>query len=274
VQIRRLVISMCVLFTLTGTTICYGGADRATPKTTHLESLPFFSSSGVVINSQAQPGHYLGRRITRGLQMGPTQYATVSIALGGRYDTLTGTVYVDDGQKGAGSFTMTGYNSRGKSSSLFSATLVHGKQETFTISITNITPLALSMGANGWFDVVADLTAGTPAPKPPSGPQVIVRYPTGGAGVAANSKVLVAWQPFPHALNYVLQLWLVRQDGGTVVNNKSLVTMTTLIYHSTTYSWDNHGFLPGVYQYDLIPLDANGNALAPRSNPQQITLAS
>jgi hypothetical protein len=275
VRMRQAILSMCLIVLLSSTGICYGDTPPATPKTTRLESLPFISSSGVVINSSTQPGHYLGRPISRGLQIGPTPYSRVTIPLGGRYETLAGVVYVEDGEKGAGSFSLVGVGTHGNSSSLFSASLAPKKEEPFTISIKGITSLSLATAGSGWFDVVADLTIGsTPTPQAPSGPQVIVRYPTGGAGVAADSKVLFAWQPFPHALNYVLQIWLIRPSGSTMITNRSLVTMTTLIYHATAYTWDNHGFLPGVYQYDLIPLDANGNALAARSNPQQITLAS
>lgn len=265
--------NVCLIAILSGTTICHGDAPPVTPKIIHLESLPFVSSSGVVTNSPTQPGHYLGRPVTRGLQIGPSRYSVVVLSLGGGYDSLSGVVYAEDGKTSGGTFSMKGSSASSGSSSLFSASLTPGKQEPFTLSIKGMTSLTLSMGETGWFDVVADLTVGATVAQAPAGPQVIVRYPTGGAGVAAESKVLFAWQPFSHALNYVLQIWLLRQTGSTVINNTTTVTMTTLIYHATTYTWDNHGFLPGVYQYDLIPLDANGNALAARSNPQQITLA-
>jgi hypothetical protein len=197
----------------------------------------------------------------------------VTFALGGQYHILAGVVYADDAQKSEDAFSISGSGAHG-SKSLFSISLGSKKQAAFRVSTQGLTSVTLGTGVMGRLDVVADLTAGTKAAEAPTGPQVTVRYPVGGAGVAAGTKVPFAWEPFARASSYVLQLWLIQQTGTTPINASTPVTLSTLLYHKTTYIWDTTDFLPGVYQYDLIPLDAHGNALAPRSNQQQITLAS
>jgi len=244
------------------------------PPTTPLESLTFVTSIGTTADSPTHPGRYLGHPILRGLEIGPAQFSSVTFALGGQYEVLTGIVYVNDAQKSVGSFAISGVDTHGSRSSLYSISLAPKKQASFKISTHGLASLTLGLGATGLFDVVADLTGESKAPVAPTGPQVLVRYPVGGAGVAAGTKVPFAWQPFARASSYVLQLWLVQQTGTTPINASTPVTLSTLVFQNTSYVWDTTGFLPGVYQYDLIPLDAAGNALAPRNNPQQITLAS
>jgi hypothetical protein len=266
------VAAICLMLAMANSAISAGAATQ-TRTTTTLESLTFASSVGAVTDSPAHPGRYLGRPILRGLQLGLTQYSAVSFALDGQYDVLAGTVYADDAQKSDGSFTISGSDGH-ISKSLFSISLGAKKQAAFRLSTRGLTSITLGMGAIGRLDVVANLTTSTKAPVAPTGPQVVVRYPVGGAGVAAGTKVPFAWEPFAHASSYVLQLWLVQQTGTTPLSASTPVTLSSLVFHKTSYTWDTTGFLPGVYQYDLIPLDASGNALASRSNQQQITLAS
>jgi hypothetical protein len=271
--VRRFVaMAVCLLVGLASLHVPSGGA-ATTATTTPLESLTFVSSAGVVTDSPSHPGRYLGRPIVRGLQLGLTQYPSVSFALGGHFDVLAGIVYADDAQKILESFYISGYDGHG-SKSLFSISLAPRKQAAFKVSTQGLTSITVSAGVKGVLDVVADLTVGSKAPTAPTGPQVIVRYPVGGAGVAAGTKVPFAWQPFARASSYVLQLWLVQQTGTTPISASTPVTLSTLVYQKINYIWDTTGFLPGVYQFDLIPLNTQGNALAPRSNPQQITLAS
>jgi hypothetical protein len=195
-------------------------------------------------------------------------------ALGGRFDMLSGVVYANDALKTEGLFFISSVDAHGAKASLFNVALGPGKQAAFKISIHGVTSLVLGTGGAGFFDIVAGLTPAGQAPAVSPGPQVVVRYPTGGAGVAAGSKVPFAWEAFPDAVSYVLQIWLVKQAGTTAITARTPVVLSTLVFQKTTYVWDDRGFLPGDYQYDLIPLDAEGNALAPRSSPQQITVAS
>ena len=270
---RSAVVVVCLLMVLANLGVSSGVAATGTPQTTPLESLTFVTSTGVTTATPAHPGRYLGHPILRGLEIGPAQYSSVTFSLGGQYEVLAGIVYVDDAEKSMGSFSISGIDAHGSKSFLYSVSLGPKKQATFRVSTHGLTSVTVSSGG-GLFDVVADLTAGSKVPVAPTGPQVIVRYPVGGAGVAAGTKVPFAWQPFAHAASYVLQLWLVQQMGTTPISANTPLTLSTLVYHKISYVWDTTGFLPGVYQYDLIPLDADGNALAPRSNPQQITLAS
>jgi hypothetical protein len=271
---RLLVVGLCLLLMPANLHASSGSAAPGTPTTIPLESLTFVTSSGVAIDSATHPGSFLGHPILRGLELGPSQFSSVTFALNGQYDVLAGTVYVNDAQKTAQSFSISGIDAHGSKSSLYALSLGPKKQAAFKVSTHGFTSITLTNGATGVFDVVADLTPATKATPAPTGPQVIVRYPVGGAGVAAGTKVPFAWQPFAHASSYILQLWLVQQTSNTPINASTPVTLSTLVYHQTSYTWDTTGFLPGVYQYDLIPLDADGNALAPRNNQQQITLAS
>ena len=269
---RRVALIAGLMIVITNLGVSSGAATGA-PPTTPLESLTFVTSTGVAVDSPAHPGRYLGHPVLRGLELGPTQYSSVTFSLGGQYETLTGTVYANDAQKSQASFSIAGFDAHG-SKSLYSTSLGPKQRTSFKISTHGLTTISIGMGATGLLDVVADLTGSSKAPVEPTGPQVIVRYPVGGAGVAAGTKVPFAWQAFPRATSYVLQLWLVQQTGTTPITATTSVTLSTLVFGKTSYLWDTTGFLPGVYQYDLIPIDARGNALAPRNNPQQITLAS
>jgi len=118
-------------------------------------------------------------------------------------------------------------------------------------------------------DIVATLSIGS---LPPT--QVVPRYPTTGSAVAPESSVPFAWQAFPGATNYLFHIWLVNQSSSIALSKYSQVTFSTLVYHKTSYTWNNHGFLPGVYQYQVLPLDTTGKALASFRTPVQITVAS
>jgi hypothetical protein len=65
---------------------------------------------------------------------------------------------------------------------------------------------------------------------------------------------------------------MVSQSGSATITKYTPVTFSTLVYHMTSYTWDDHGFLPGTYQYTLLPLDARGKALAGWSTSVQIAL--
>jgi len=104
--------------------------------------------------------------------------------------------------------------------------------------------------------------------------QVVPRYPTSNAGVPANSKVLVGWQPFPGARNYLFHVWVVNIDASATITAKTPLAFSATVYHGAKYTWDDTGFPTGTYQYALLPLDAKSKALAGWSAPTQITIAS
>ncbi len=95
-------------------------------------------------------------------------------------------------------------------------------------------------------------------------------YPTGGAGLPLGVPVRVAWQPFPHATSYLFHVWMVKQDGSKTITPATPLTLSTLVYNKTIYTWNTRGFLPGTYQYSLLPLDSHGNALFPWSPSVEI----
>jgi hypothetical protein len=53
----------------------------------------------------------------------------------------------------------------------------------------------------------------------------------------------------PRAVNYAFHVWMVSQSGSATITKYTPVTFSTLVYHMTSYTWDDHGFLPGTYQY-------------------------
>jgi hypothetical protein len=131
----------------------------------------------------------------------------------------------------------------------------------------------LTVGAQetcvGPVDVQGTLTIG-----PPAMTQVVPRFPTGNAGVPAESKVLFAWKPFPRATNYAIHIWLVGLSGSAVLTPTTPFSFSGSVYHKTSYTWNDRGFPPGTYQYSLLPLDDSGHNLAGWSTPVQFTIAS
>src|SRR5437764_3973260 len=76
------------------------------------------------------------------------------------------------------------------------------------------------------FDVQGTLTKG-----PPPINQVVPRFPTGNAGVPADSKALFAWQPFPRATNYAIHIWLVGLSGSAVLTPTTPFSFSGSAYH-------------------------------------------
>lgn len=243
-----------------------------------LESLPA-TNTGVDVLSVTTPGHYRGTALTHGVQLwfhnGDQQQA--EFRLQNKYETLTGTVYGDDKNiHGSGTFTIYNSGDANHKKALFTTPITGNTQVPFHISVRGVSFLyleyAFSCCNDGAIDVVAAVSNGTSSPKPST--QVIPRYPTNGAGVAANSKVLFGWQPFPHATSYAFHIWLVGLSGSASLTSSTPFSFSASIYHKTSYTWDDHGFLPGTYQYSLLPLDDQGHNLAGWSTPTQITIAS
>ncbi len=130
----------------------------------------------------------------------------------------------------------------------------------------------LTMSLDGRLADVANDIVGTATTGPLAPTRVTPQYPTGGAGVPANSRVQVAWQPFPGAANYLFRVWLVSPHRPVTLTSRTPVTVSTLVYHATTYTWNNAGYPAGSYQYQILPLNERGTALGVWSEPITITV--
>lgn len=147
-----------------------------------------------------------------------------------------------------------------------------GHESTFIAQDSGV--LSLQINDEGLSDNDGTLTVWiTPSPPAPSTTNTIVAlYPTGNAGVPPDTKVRFAWKAFPHAMHYAFHIWMVKQAGSVTIKSTTPVVFSTLVFDKTAYLWNNQGFLPGVYQYSLLPLNANGDALAPWCSPIQINI--
>jgi hypothetical protein len=66
-------------------------------------------------------------------------------------------------------------------------------------------------------------------------------------------------------------LGIVQADSNTA---STPFSFSASIFHKTSYTWNDHGFLPGTYYYSLLPLDDQGHNMAGWSAPTQFTIAS
>ncbi len=236
-----------------------------------LDSLPLVQGSYAHILTIQNPGHYRDMTLNSGVQLGGCNTSTATFGLHGKYDELSGTIY-DENTNSDDSVPFVIYDSSDSANKrvLYSAT-VHGlDQKIFRVPVRGVDYLSLFEGDCGSaLDIVATLSIGS---LPPT--TVVSRYPAVNAGVPANSKVLVGWQPFPGATNYLFHVWVVNMDASATITAKTPLAFSATAYHSTKYTWDDTGFPTGAYQYALLPLDAKGKALAGWSAPMQITIAS
>jgi len=268
-------------------------------KAVSLDSLPLVQSDsgGANILTPGSPGHYRDMTINNGVQLSGNCYDNYNECLGHgvqlsgnchgsvaefnlqrKYDEFFGTIY-DEFTDTGDTAHMTVYDASNPNQkhALYRMSLPGLGQVHFRIRVRGVTYVLLAQDTEcnvsvhppSNLDVVATLSIGS---LPPT--QVVSRFPTGNAGEPANSKVLFGWQPFPRAVNYAFHVWLISQNGSAAITKYTPVTYSTLVYHTTSYTWDDHGFLPGTYQYALLPLDARGKALAGWGTPVQITLAS
>jgi hypothetical protein len=244
-----------------------------------LDSLPLedSDSSGARIITGQNPDQYRDTTLNSGVQLpADCQTGTATFRLHGKYDELSGVIYdtYNDSTDAGLSFVIYDSSDPANKRVLYSTT-VHGLDQThFSVRVRGVDYLSLfsnySGGCGSWpLDIVATLSIGT---LPPTA--VVSRYPAANAGVPANSKVLVGWQPFLGATNYLFHVWVVNTDASATITAKTPLAFSATAYHSTKYTWDDTGFPTGAYQYALLPLDAKGKALAGWSAPTQITIAS
>jgi hypothetical protein len=252
-------------------------ARAATPqygKVVSLESLTTSDVDGFTVISPSQPASYHGRPITHGIQIpgSDSGEAHVRYQLGLRYVQLFGAIYGDDKNTATGSYFDVYDTSH--TVDLSQARLLYRYEfkeadgsAKFNIDVRGVNFITLRPEGGSMWDLVAYLSTGTLAPT-----QVKPLYPIRNTGVPAGSRVLFGWQPFPGAANYIFHIWLVKSSGNQPFTPATPASLSVTIHGKTTYTWDDHGFLPGIYQYDLLPLDSKGTSLAAWSNLQQITL--
>lgn len=244
-----------------------------------LESLPIAGNSeGVSVISPGNAGHYRGDAITHGLQLNIAGYTHAEFHLHQQYEELTGTVYADDGDGGSTpSFDIYDSSDPAHKQVLYTVTLGAEHKASFKVPVHGVDFIMLAMDNPGELDVVATLSSGissngtSPTPKPA---QIRIRYPTANADVPANSKVIFAWQPFAGAANYAFLICVVGLSGAATIIPSTPLTFATTIHHKASFTWDDHGFLPGTYYYSVLPLDNSGHNLAGWSSPVQITVTS
>jgi len=243
-----------------------------------LDSLPLLDSesSNAHILTIQNPGHYRATTLNSGVQLGGcdgNNAATATFRLHGKYDELSGIIYYEYTDTSHSlPFVIYDNGDPAYKRVLYSATVNGLDQKSFRVRVRGVDYLSLFGNGNTCdanLDVVATLSIGT---LPPT--TVVSRYPAANAGVPANSKVLVGWQPFPGASNYLFHVWVVNTDASATITAKTPLAFSATAYHSTKYTWDDTGFPTGAYQYALLPLDAKGKALAGWSAPTQITIAS
>lgn len=251
-------------------------------KSVSLESLGIVqadSFNSAILTPDA-PGQYRGVNINSGVRLnngGCYSYGQAEFHLGGKYDELVGTVY-DENSNTSGIVRLFVYDSSNPNNKrvLLEQDVPGLGQVQLHLRVRGVSYLTVANGPGGTgpacgsaIDIVARLTSGTQLST-----QVVPRYPTSNAGVPANSSVLFGWQTFPRATNYALHIWLVGLSGATALKPTTPFSFSASVYHKTSYTWNDHGFLPGTYQYSLLPLDDQGHNLASWSAPTQIVIAS
>jgi hypothetical protein len=101
---------------------------------------------------------------------------------------------------------------------------------------------------------------------------VVPLYPRDNAGLPPNTPARFAWKPVVGAAGYLLHIWMVQQSGSTAVSATTPLSLSTFVFGKAGYTWKTAGYLPGTYDYALLPMDRKGNALAPWSKAVQITI--
>jgi len=100
--------------------------------------------------------------IERGLQLGDGNYGdgSVTYALGGRYATLSGTLYGDDAQDSTGStFTINDTSDANNPRQLYTVTLSSDRSTTpFSVNVHGVQSITISSDHASPLDLVANLS--------------------------------------------------------------------------------------------------------------------
>lgn len=252
----------------------------ATTAPVPLESLPqaTIGDGGFKVIPPGNSANFQGQPIRHGLQA-----SSVSVSgpyaffrLDGHYSKLSGTIYEDDSNGGSAGTGFFIYNDDGHSpqcegygggncatsgTALFKYTLTSPiSSTTFSVNVSGVHLLGIGFDSNDkLYDIVAALTPAAPRPIPAHA-YVQAISPLTGA-VATNGRVFFRWHPFRNSSGYLLRVWLARPIGDGRIPRGTPLTFSATIYGASSYSWQDRGFIPGVYDYDLLPLTASGSHL-------------
>ncbi len=229
------VLNLIIIPSLTfGSSHSIAHATMPRAKTVPLESLPITNNNGVATLSSTHPGHYQQSAIERGIQF-TLEGQHITFQLDKKFAKLSGTIYEDDSAgNNSNDISVSDVSDPANPHVLTDLVVSKGEEKAFTINVRGVASLSLAYKQYlGLADIVADLTPlATPSQGPKSSTQVVSRYPTGNAAVAAESMVPFAWQPFPGAANYVFHVWMVGQGATTNLTPSTPLTFATGVYHT------------------------------------------
>ncbi len=278
-RLTLIVVSLIIPCVALSSSIRVAQASNLHAKTIPLESQHIVANNGATVispDSNSFP-NYQDTPIKRGLLIHKENH--VEIQLDKKFDTLSGTIYAIECSEPL-VFSIANGNNSTSPTVIFRTPPGFNGEKYFSVSVRGVTVLFLdnkSSCNDTQAVVVADLTpssSSSPSSTPRQFPQVVARYPTNNAGVPANSKVLIGWNSYPGAVNYLFHVWVVSTDPSAIITAKTPLAYSATVYRSTKYTWDDSGFPTGTYQYALLPLNAKGKALAAWSTPTQVTISS
>jgi len=242
--------------------------------------------TGATFITPQQPATANGQSINRGLRLtallqtngtsfcssGDSVNSYITFDLGGRYSLLAGTLYHDDRATLSTVYLSISIKDKnGIAHTLKTISVGTGGRVSFQVkiagdqSLTLSAPVAVSSG-NNTISSIADIVATVLYPIK----TVASVYPLRNTILPAGTSIVFIWKPFSGAAAYSLLIWMVKQAGHTPISAATPLMFSKTILGKTTYTWNNAGFLPGTYKYDILPLDAYGNALGDTSAPIQI----
>jgi hypothetical protein len=255
--------------------LVYASQERAGGGTA-LDSLPLSDVVGVARLSPDKPGTFQGSKIDQGLQFMTHDTgidSTVKVHLGGGYAMLNGTIYVEPSPYPVLLTVQDVSNPATGVKQLFQSSVEPSAQASFALDVHGVQDISLIVHKNGGnccdnetADVVASLTG-----TPPS--YVKALYPTTNVVIPPATSVTFLWNGYPGSTAYMISIWLVRQSGSRVITPQTRIATTKIIFGATSYIWNDSGFFPGKYRYDIMPIDRYGNAVAGRSRVIQFSIA-
>lgn len=251
-----------------------------------LESLTPIDPAGIVVIPPGNSAHFQGQPITHGLQGD----GHIAYDLSRRYTTFSGTVYIDDGS------TCGGFSGNDCHFSVFDESQAYHSPSgdyqwttdhplfdysfsssittiTFSINVQGVSLIEIDLTGGATTDLVATLTPVSHNPQPkPLQTHVQAISPNVSRAVPSNRAILFQWQSFRGATAYQLHAWLVHPLGNSSIQQGTPTTFAVTVYGKATYVWQDRSFLPGLYQYELLPVNRNGYALADWSRPTEFKI--
>ncbi len=241
-----------------------------------LESLPFTHATAVSMLTPSKPGGFQGFSIDHGLQFTSHNNRAVDSALefhlGGRYASLTGTMYIDAGSSSAVELTVQDISDPVTGvKQIFQGVVT--SQTTINLDVHGVQDISVGVEQSGCCSGsgVADLVASLGGHGFPS---ITITSPAANATLPSATPVSIAWQRFAGAAGYVLNVSMVRQSAKQVLTAGTKVSLTQLVLGGTWYSLNPTGFLPGTYRCAVVPVDKYGDILPGASAELQFFLSS